>query len=341
MQKENKLKNEKKKKLTILLIVIALIVIIGTIIIKNVIVNQEAKEENYLVGGNSNSSLIASNIKKGITIGGITGTLDILDTSDATATPEDIAMGKTAYAKGKKITGTRVVNIPDTETYTCCYADIDGDKKVDGIIFADLAKGNTGDGQWGDEWGTYTVSVKNNFKQYYISHDEYTDDFGTGRVIAPVEGSSGEDRFYVMSLDNIDLNEHYWYRNSYGKLDITIEYIENDFGKGKQNTETMINKWNNNDYGSQYSDDIWGIIQNENYKNWFVPSKTEWAVFGGEVLEKLDINSTNYAKYGLSVRYWSSTQNSVNTVYYAGLSGGCISNRNAYDTSYVRLATTF
>lgn len=45
-------------------------------------------------------------IKEGITIGGITGTLETLNTFDATARPEDIVEGKTAYVKGEKITGT-------------------------------------------------------------------------------------------------------------------------------------------------------------------------------------------------------------------------------------------
>ena len=57
---------------------------------------------------NAGSNLIASYIKSGITVGGITGTLEVLDTSDATATPEDITKGKTAYVDGVKITGTRV-----------------------------------------------------------------------------------------------------------------------------------------------------------------------------------------------------------------------------------------
>ena len=107
MKKEGKVQNNRKKRLTILVTVLALIgIIVGSILIRNIVVNQETKSESYFAGENANSSLIANNIKKGITIGGITGTLESLDTSDATATPEDILEGKTAYVNGVKITGT-------------------------------------------------------------------------------------------------------------------------------------------------------------------------------------------------------------------------------------------
>lgn len=65
------------------------------------------EQEHYSASDSSSSSLISSVIKKGVDIGGITGTLEVLNTSDATATPEDIAKGKTAYVNGVKIVGTR------------------------------------------------------------------------------------------------------------------------------------------------------------------------------------------------------------------------------------------
>ena len=107
MKKESKVQNHKRRRIIILIIVMALIgIIVGSVLIRNIVVNQETKRENYLAGENTSSSLMASYIKKGVTIGGITGTLESLDTSDATATPEDILEGKTAYVNGVKITGT-------------------------------------------------------------------------------------------------------------------------------------------------------------------------------------------------------------------------------------------
>ena len=60
------------------------------------------------VSGDNN--LTPANIKKDVSIFGVTGTLDTpsggIDTSDADATAEDIAKDKTAYVNGEKITGT-------------------------------------------------------------------------------------------------------------------------------------------------------------------------------------------------------------------------------------------
>lgn len=67
--------------------------------------------------GNSNVSLsatdanfIATNIKSGVNIFGVTGTYSGLNTSDANAIASDINSGKIAYVKGAKITGTQVIN---------------------------------------------------------------------------------------------------------------------------------------------------------------------------------------------------------------------------------------
>lgn len=99
------MRKSKKKLLIGIIAIIIIITIIGLILIKNIINSKGIEQANYAANGNSDSKLIAGYIKKGVTIGGIEGTLEILDTSDATATKSDILSGKTAYVNGNKVTG--------------------------------------------------------------------------------------------------------------------------------------------------------------------------------------------------------------------------------------------
>ena len=102
----------KKKKIIILISIITIITIIGVIVganaIKVTILNREYDSAN---NSSNSKNLIPEYIKEGITLGGITGSLIDLDTSDANATAEDIIWGKTAYVKGEKITGTKIVTV--------------------------------------------------------------------------------------------------------------------------------------------------------------------------------------------------------------------------------------
>ena len=345
----------------ILIAVILAIVITTNIIVNNNQSNQLASQEEYLATtANAGSSLVASYIKKGITIGGVTGTLETLDTSDATAKPEDIALGKTAYVKGEKITGTYVEPISNEDLQISVnnvyYADLDstGEITVDGVIFADLA-GAEESGTWGTlennaSWGVYTIPEETNLKKYYIK-GEYTDEhFGTGKVIAPVEGTSGNDRFYVMALDNIDNSTHYWWENAYGKLDSTYNVAEttNDFAVagaepiGLANTRRMMECYKNEEINGETvakgTNDMWGLIEEQFNSGWFVPSKSEWSVFG----KVFAITSSNYDdKFGLDVIYWSSSQKSKEHSYRIDFNRNLIHYDYLYGNLYVRLATTF
>ena len=115
-------KTNKRAKIITVIAIVTVIIIAAILIITNVIKNNNVNNESYLATANANSELVANYIKKGITIGGITGTLESLNTSDATATPEDIVLGKTAYVDGKKITGTKItreiLKIGDYVEYT-------------------------------------------------------------------------------------------------------------------------------------------------------------------------------------------------------------------------------
>ena len=105
-------KLNKKHKIMILVSIIILLILIAVIIGTNIIRNQITSEEyNVANGSSSNGNLLPEYIKAGITLGGVTGTLEDLDTSDATATAEVILWGKIAYAKGQRLGGTKVVAV--------------------------------------------------------------------------------------------------------------------------------------------------------------------------------------------------------------------------------------
>ena len=112
----------KNQKLIILTSIITVIVIIGIVIGANIIKTNIANGEyNSSNSDSNNGNLLPEYIKKGITLGGVTGTLESLDTSDATALPEDILWGETAYVKGKKITGTRIETVAQGKEAKCTF----------------------------------------------------------------------------------------------------------------------------------------------------------------------------------------------------------------------------
>ena len=215
--------------------------------------------------------------------------------------------------------------ISKSTSYVGYYADIDADGTVDGVIYADKAVGNQGSGQWNNS--VYTIpKVTEGLKDYSISQESYTGKFGTKPVISPT--GTGEERFYIMALTDIDgkTNGTYydWYHAASDKgISDWSTITSTEFGTGKTNTATMIAKWKAKAYGAQDTDsdhkDMWGQIQEQASKpapvskGWFVPSKEEWAAFVGELgISSNESNEKYYGKLGLSSSYWSSSLYSSN-----------------------------
>ena len=56
--------------------------------------------------------LVAANIKKGVTLFGVAGSPNVVDTGAGTAVPANIVAGKTAFVKGALVTGTMATQTP-------------------------------------------------------------------------------------------------------------------------------------------------------------------------------------------------------------------------------------
>ena len=270
------------------------------------------------------------------------------------------------------------INKTDSEDFVGYYADIDDNGTIDGVIYADLVVGNTGDGELGTNGrGGYNIPKSTDtstIKDYKISTWTYTgqttagvykanDGFGTKQVLVPVSNSTGTaDRFYIMQLSDFtknSKNKFYWYFNAanldddfngYGTLDRPVSGATNDFGKGKENTIQMLDDWNNktSTYGKHEAEDLWGVLQDGQYslvqttsdsKKWFVPSKSEWAAFA----EELGITKDNKNSFGLNNFYWSSSQRNSYSAYRALFlnSGVFMGDDDAFGGEYVRLGATF
>ena len=234
-------------------------------------------------------------------------------------------------------------SVSETETQVANYADVDGNGTVDGIIYADLAIGGSGTGLQ----QSYTIPTSSNFKKYKMTQESYSGRFGTGKVIAPVNGSSGNERFYVMALSDVDSSKHCWYYSaySYGMSDYASQ-TSTAFGRGEQNTINMIAKWNSSGYGSQNGNssypDMWGLsaVNSRTWNGssgWYIPSRDEWAAFAGE----LNITNSNYRDCGLAGWNWSSSQTDRSSAWCTNLPANNFLNDVVGNWSSVRLGMTF
>ena len=308
---------------------------------------EQAKEDENLkiaIAGSygTDGKLNLKDLKDNLTNQGISYT-------DSDKFPLNVTIdGKTFTIASTGGTTAAIDKISKSTSYVGYYADIDADGTVDGVIYADLAKGDNVEKKWNNDYSDskYTIpTVTEGLKDYYISQTNYkaNDGFGTKDVISPT--GTGAERFYIMALTDIDGKRngtrYDWYNAASFQMSDYAETTSGDFGKGKSNTTTMITKWNAKAYGDQDKcsshKDMWGQIKKEVNNGWFVPSRAEWSAFGGE----LGITRSNYENFGLSTYYWSSSQDDTANAWRAFFSNGFM-NLNGVDYDlYVRLSATF
>ena len=209
----------KKQKLIAFITIILIVVILAIVIITNIIDNEQVASEKYSATiANANSNIVASYIKEGITIGGITGTLEDLDTSDATALPEDIAWGETAYVDGKKIVGTRLnqidgVSIPNGFYYV-------GGTKQSGLIISDNINDSYkySSSNWTDQ-----ANIPSGVERVDGINGEISPIEGNQFVFVPVEDSS---KIFEDVEEGVKLNGVETTTNVYSKLTISNSFWE-------------------------------------------------------------------------------------------------------------------
>ena len=246
---------------------------------------------------------------------------------------EDIEM---EYSK--KIAEISNQSISNDVSYVGKYADIDDNGTIDGIIFADLAIGNTVPGNFGNQDGAYTIPKMTGLKEYYVKKTEKDRrwDINTAKeVIAPKEGTSGKDRFYVMELEDLKLNNKstFTWNKAYDNSSFNTSL---KFGTGETNTKELMSK------PFQIDVDIWkSSVLIEKRPKWFVPSREEWAAFANELNIGKSGSKNSYVNHNLERWYWSSSQFNRSNAWYADFIDGCMSGGNVPIAGPVRLAATF
>ncbi len=252
--------------------------------------------------------------------------------------------------------------------YIGYYADVDGDGLVDGVIFADLAYSVSGGTYGTTSVGTFeykAVTDKNTLKDYVVSQESYTAmnesttlSYGTKPVLRAIDGTTGTNRFYVMKLSDLVVNNKTtfcWYYSKNGSLDVSRTAA--DFGSGKQNTYNMISDWNSDTSSDKNTRDVWNAMQEQAYDTnynkenktvddlvWFLPSNGEWSAFAYYLNNKDTdpLTTSNYlSAYGLNSSYWTSSSWSKDVATIIAFNYGFVSNAPITGYSYIRLATTF
>ena len=216
---------------------------------------------------------------------------------------------------GLNFTTVTAPNATNATTCVGCYASIDGDNVPDGIIYADLGKGNQNTTGLGVSYSfsALTGTDATNLKTYVISDGTVEGSMGPRKLIKLAGNNEGTvKRFYIMGLTDIKDSSNnstlYWYYNAYNQSTYTGKMTDYNsanggsptsinFGTGAANTTTMKSKYSQKSYGNQNSGDIW-------YQTiptgWYVPSKLEWAAFAGELGVTKDNYGTGTNKFGLN-----------------------------------------
>jgi len=203
MKREKKVYSKGDRAITLIALIVTIIVLL---ILAGVTINLAVNDQGIF-----NKAKTATGTYKNASENEQTG-LDEADKEIAKYMPKEGTEGGSGSESGGRTSGNGSSDsggsvtspaAPTTTNYTGCYADVNDDGTVDGVIFIDLAFGAKG--QWGVSNGTYSYSaVTSGLRSYKISKSSYSGNFGNNKSVIAPNGASGNPRFYVMALSNFD-----------------------------------------------------------------------------------------------------------------------------------------
>ena len=204
-----------------------------------------------------------------------------------------------------------------------------------GVGSATITVKSASNTNYNEKTATYTVTVKNPTFTGDSGVGYYADTDGDGTPDGIIfedfkkggSGSWGGTSYTVSTVTG--LKEYYISQTNY-KGPFGTKNVLSARGSGNARFNVMALSDYNNSATYTFTN-AKSITSGE----WRVPTKIEWAAFGGE----LGITTSNYSGYGLKATYWSSSANYFNFGCYVNFSTGTIDSN--YGQYPVRLARTF
>ena len=236
-------------------------------------------------------------------------------------------------------TGTLSVSSSNTNVATVSISGSTVTVKSVGTGSATITVKSAASTNYNEKTATYSVTVKDNTFKENSGVGYYADTDGNGTPDGIIfedfkKGGSGSWGGVDYTISTVTgLKEYYVSKTNY-KGPFGTKNVLSARGSGNARFKVMaLSDYNNS--ATYYYDDAKGITSGE----WRVPTRNEWAAFGGE----LGITTSNYSGYGLEVVYWTSSADSGIYGYYANFSARRIinSHNGDYDSCPVRLARTF
>ena len=261
-------------------------------------------------------TIIVLLILAGITINSVIGSKGILNNAkkatnayNKSATEENEVLDYYANEIEKASTGkgsseSTTLPAPTSTNYTGYYADVDDNGSVDGVIFVDLAKGASGN--WNP--GNNSWAASNNTGVY--SYSAVTSGLRSYKISTKISSYSGKFGTKPVIAPNGESGNSRFYVMALSDYD------------------TSTHPWSVARYKTQTVGSV----------TFRLPSKEEWAAFGGQ----LGINTSNYSSsYGLIYWYWSSTEYDSSSAWNVYFGSGYVNFDSKTYGGYVRLCATF